>query len=293
MRTRIKQTHKIDTTGSSYHFAFGIGWVEDAITPLHILPQESVSSVMKDVKTKGNYHYNYCDHQQLRLTAGVTSTVAGALSPDYEYVDLFLSGGGLAKKHRVPCTHIIGEAKARHKHMFAGLFPPERVEKWFADSHLPTAINIDRDPFESGFSIWFLVADIILLPKLFAQILRRKIIRRPELFGTRTMKQLADDKLLVDFGILATFRDISEFVETLKRFREAIDFFEEMYDKTYRWHGQTVSCRENVPELLESREIVLDSFGFGALRVGRETTVEACDFNRTMAYSFFCPELRG
>jgi hypothetical protein len=286
IRLRTKQAAKEDFQGVSYHIGSEGAWVEDAITPLHCWPISTVSGWMRDTKSLGVRKFTDCSHVSLARDLGLPSPhVAGQYIPDYIW-------GQGDRLYRCPVTHIVESAELRHPHLFASQFPYERVEKWFKENQLPTRINISRDPFESSFSVWFLVVDLIQLPKLIASIFSRDVIRRRDAFGSKTAKQLADDALMVKFGILPTARDLQDFVKALKRFREGIDAFEEMYDHIYRWRSQTLNFKDCVPDSM-AVECLLNSFGFGDLHVGRSTTVVSCDFHRTLAYAFACPELRG
>jgi hypothetical protein len=167
------------------------------------------------------------------------------------------------------------------------------VEKWLADDSLDTIITIDRDPFDSDFSIWFLLVDIIGIPKLITSIFSREIIRRNELFSRKTAAQLANDDLAVKFGFLATYRDLVDFVGICNRFRRGFDEYVKA-DKVYRWHAPPFQedCSAKIP-IVPNAFRSCSTLGNGNVIVERRTTPISCRFTRTMAYRFTCPELKS
>lgn len=259
----------------------------------------------RDTVTKGVWRYNDCTHTKHVASYKTASPYGPYDTPTYTFIDYGppptaeqrADGTDMTPfyvKYEVPCSHLINLAKERRKNMYAVRYPKERVEKWFTDGHLPTKVCIDNDPFNSGFSIWFLVADIVQLPKLVAQILSRPILRRGVHNGANSIKQLSNDSLMVKFGILALFRDLVEFFGILNKMLWGFKRFDEMYDKIYRWHSPLEDYTDMVPitggDLIQ--EIPLTAIECGDRNLYSHTKILSCQFSRTMAYKFESKDLK-
>jgi len=108
------------------------------------------------------------------------------------------------------------------------------------------------DPFDTGFSIWYLIVDLFQVKGLFRQLFRSKALNRrfralDGLDLKKTAKQLADDHLLVSFGLIPTVADIQQFVSLLKKWREPYDDMKRKLALPKTWVQQPISLVAQVP----------------------------------------------
>lgn len=290
-RIRRQQSARVDETIITEELTFvdGNPVLSGRIeTPVKVHPEHSHASEMTD-SAVGEYRFKPVEHVHLHAQYNTPDPdPPHQLGPIYTYVS---GPEGLYRKNQVPCSAIIEAARQQYRHDFNNSFPKERVDRWFADPNLPTSIRINRDPFDSQFSIWFLVADIITLPKLALQIFSRTLVRRPDLASGRTLKQLGDDDLARRFGVEALYRDFAEFIDTCKRFIDGIDKFNEVYKEKFTWHSHETECEENVPDALDTDFKPVSLFGAGGIHVAYFRNLVTCRFRRALRYRLRCPEL--
>lgn len=296
-KQRLREKHSILTVGTSSYWPpehpDGSVSVDQPVT--NVMPILGKWSRMRDFITKGVRTYNDCDHLTIQCKYGIAFG-DGTVDPRAHFAvgDTDLDGS-----YHYPVGRILYDIRKQHGLEAFVSYPAKRVANWLSDKQLPTKVIVDRDPFESSFSIWFLLVDLVELPKLALQIFSRPIIRRRELIGGKTLKQLADDDLLTKFGILATYRDFADFVTVLKRFRDGIEIFTKAQEVIYRWHGEEDELSHCVPDPDTNSVTGLEKAlpWIGGIRPGLSvlpgTTVLGCKFTRTMCYRLKCPELKS
>jgi len=173
-------------------------------------------------------------------------------------------------------------------------------ESPFADPSLPKNIQIDYDPFDTDFSIWYLVTDLYQMKGLWkslfgSEVINRRFRRLDELDLKQTAKQLADDHLMVQFGILPTIRDMQDFWTIINNWTKKYDEADEHLSKTRPWHATPLRLTQYWPAHTERfghaivRDIAFDSSHFKWKAVD---TVEAHMY-RSASYSFTAPEFQG
>lgn len=287
IRTRLKKAAAINVDTRNYAVTYDPAYDETLISTDITLgrSQDHSESWIKDSLCKGDFRYQDCSHQHFTADYGVPDVSLQQRVPHLE----FFHPGNLELKHIVHVGRIFQDLSQQYGRDFNVLYPHTRIEAWLGNWQLPTHIILDRDPFDSDFSVWFLVADVLLIPGLVRQIFNRPIIRRSELAGRRTLKQLADDDLMVKFGILATYRDLVDFVGIINRFLRGFEEFVKA-GKTYRWHSHVTNVSSAVP-LHPPRLFTWQGHATGARSIFVESYLESCHHYRTMAYRIVAPEL--
>jgi hypothetical protein len=187
---------------------------------------------------------------------------------------------------------------------------PFRVDEFstqFRDPRLPHKIRIDRDPFDTDFSIWFLVVDLRELVTLYIRIfapndLSKRYRRngrinrmRSAILGKddRTASQFHNANLFTQFGLLPTIRDFQEFFTLLAKWKERYDQAKELFRRKHNYHLPVV----DVPWLNLFTRTYTGLRGYAPeqhfdLTAEVSTSVSA-RFNRTLQYHYTAPEFQG
>jgi len=171
-----------------------------------------------------------------------------------------------------------------------------------SDRRIPTDIHIDRDPFDRNFSIWYLLVDLYQVGGLWSQLFSGKAQRRRlssflQLDGKKTAKQLSNDYLAVQFGLLPTIDDIVTFVRILSSWRERYDEASDWLLEPKTWHCPVTK----LPWLWDPGEQTFDGFStvrffdldtnLIPIRAVVSRLVAEC--HRSVEYHFVAPEFRG
>jgi hypothetical protein len=179
------------------------------------------------------------------------------------------------------------------------------VDKLFSNNELPYAVDLDRDPLDTDFSIWFLIVDIKDAYKLLVNIM--KCFRQREWRWWRrrkyndksggatprdTAKGWHDANLQLQFGILPTVDDIKAFLSILARWKNAYDKLREQQDQIHRWRMPEM----DIFDVLKEPESVLkfeNNHLPGIFQVRAYSPKVEATFHRCLHYRFTCPELTG
>lgn len=149
-------------------------------------------------------------------------------------------------------------------------------------------VNIQQNPFDSEFSLWYLFVDLKEIPKLAKSLLSSKLLRFK---SNKPLKDLSNDYLAVQFGLLPTIADLRDFTKLLikwdARYRKSLSFMSELYTHhaphefvgTHNQHPTTI----NTHVQLSTQEIPI-SFELSPGPLARYSTTK---------YYFVCPELTG
>jgi len=114
---------------------------------------------------------------------------------------------------------------------------PKKLELLFGSAQIPKPVfdvTQKKDPFETDFSLWYLLVDLVDLRKLVSSVFTRNAILRVR--SQSTAKQLANNHLMVQFGIIPTVADIQDFVSQLKYWEKKYTDAQEKLNNDFRWH---------------------------------------------------------
>lgn len=201
-------------------------------------------------------------------------------------IDVVSGSGALAKYHYFipnPATfkHVLGWEQL--------IVNAERLDPYFALPQLPHHITIDKDPFDTDFSIWFLLRDLQQVRHSIKQLKKHVSFFRK--YGKLTAKQIHDLNLNVQYGILPTYDDIKTFVSTCINWRKAYDKLRLQQDQVYTWHSEVT----NLNDIFEahSSSKVFNQTLFSDAQVYFHRTGLNATHRRTMKYRYTCPEMTG
>jgi len=242
---------------------------------------------MVDVLSHGRWKYNDLDH----------SSVAHNLVYPYEGNDTYqyyvypVSDTGEDFVYSVPNAHIVTQSS-----LYRNIYPwkVEAVEKLFFDTSLPVEIPLNKDPFDTNFSIWYLITDLVLLKSLFKQVFQsgrltrlRRIARR---HPASAIKQIANDYLLEKFGIKPTVDDIIEFVRLLSSWKEKYDHMDQLLNEEHVWRAAQLDIFDRVQD---HNYISIYHAPLRDLNVKASVRYQHAYFNRCCRYKFAAPEFQG
>jgi len=261
---------------------------------------ENVTEFMLDSKSKGAWRYQDCYHSKKEFF------LLGP--PSYDYGSYgFASGPQQAGTYVIENYPIEVALDPEHTLGFETDFDTdlstvekrERADRLFSNPRLPKQITITKDPFSTDFSIWFLLVDLYqmkgLAKSLFSQpAVFGRMAASKRTIGTRTLKQLGDDHLLVKFGIEPTIQDLQEFTRLISSWTKRYDdmdallalrpWYSEPYDLSDEYFDRSQVGTFRVP-----CDGVQDTL-FG---VRRNVSYSVAKHFRTASYRFECPEFQG
>jgi len=176
----------------------------------------------------------------------------------------------------------------------------KRFKKQFADPRLPTSILLNRDPFDTDFSIWYVLVDLIDLPRMVKSLIpimrhsRKRILRMSTRDKALTLKQISDLHLGYIFGVLPTQADLVGAVELITRFTRLVFALRELNKKQFRWHQTTDLLKLlDIPDRVNHEQAygIFPPFYGGSVLVDMFEKIDRMDFHRTLWYKVICPEL--
>jgi len=251
----------------------------------------TIHSNMIDDATKGPFRYKDCLHQQ------ITSNLASFDGAPIDRFDYCPSESGDVA-YNYPITpalpvlsldpFVFGEAAERF------------WRSGFSDPRLPRKVLIDRDPFDTGFSLWYLIVDIVQMGGLFRKLSSPEVIGRfiklkgeyrirkipPEF----TSRDVANSHLAVQFGLIPTLDDMQTFLRILTDWKKVYDNMLELMRKLHNHRFEPVEMewlRETRSESFVTHIPLFD------LPVRLDVETELAVFHRTVQYKFTAPEFQG
>jgi hypothetical protein len=175
----------------------------------------------------------------------------------------------------------------------------QNLERIFTSPRLPHSINIKFDPYDTDFSIWFAIVDVIQLKGLWRSLFSsleeiaslRSLSLKP---GRETARQLANDHLAVQFGLLPTIRDMISFTRLLSRWKAIYDSKETANKKRY-WHEPQTDLKRNYPDktLLGTYLCAITPFSNTPIQLKCRMRTILAEHKQTVSYSFLSPEFHG
>jgi hypothetical protein len=256
---------------------------------------EPSSGTMRDEVSRGRWVYNDCENQSFKakyiyvppngllFTHYIAYTAAGSTSVgDHAYL--------------VTTRSIIEAAKltlvATGSHVIAP-HDIETVKGLFAHVDTPRKITIERDPFDTEFSIWFVLVDLFLVKSLLSVLKSGLgVIFRKSLPPRATARDIADGHLGTRFGVLPLIRDLQELGTTLRTWSSRYDEMAKFVHKRFRKH-----LRRRISGIFPDwQETVSVSLPLHKTTVGLDITIKSVSYTSwhgLVLYGFICPQLSG
>jgi hypothetical protein len=142
-------------------------------------------------------------------------------------------------------------------------------------------------PFDSDFSIWFLLVDLVTIPSVVGQIVNQLHGIRRVKDSAQAVKFLINGQLINAFAALPLIADIKSFLDTIARFRDKIKLMER--STIERWHRH----RDFTNPLMEPIVRRIHMSGVGKLELRITPRREFNRLGRNMRYCFRTPELNA
>lgn len=252
-------------------------------------------SEMNDVKSEGVWKFNDVDqikrigHYTCRPFSGVTPgqliylTAPGA-TPSEGQAGFTETCEHLCRQVKLACSRVIGD------------YPLKSVEALFQNSTLPHKITIDRDPFETNFSFWYTVVDLIDLKKLFTKLLKnlaKPSFSRHSLPKKATARKLADGHLGTRFGVIPTVSDISETINLINGWQSTYSQMDAFLSKRFRKH-ERVDFSATYP--FDDWDLIVPFQTEGTPNISLTCLVSSRSkvrWHGMALYGFTCPEFQG
>jgi len=223
------------------------------------------------------------------------STTFGDMS--YAVPPSFAEG---SKAFMYPNRVVVDQAKLALQ--YHELFPatPEIVEDLFRRPTLPRSIKISKNPFETDFSIWYIVGDIYDFRSLFLKLGKRMLGIRPTLQEafkikaipkTITAKDLHNSHLAYQFGLIPTIADVQDLIRQIITWRDKYDDNKDVLEKVRRVRIPRIALHDVLPDW---KEVV--SFNFPGSSIPVKCLISSSTksvWSGHGYYHFRCPELTG
>jgi hypothetical protein len=247
-------------------------------------------SHMGDYSAKSDWRFKDTFHYKLNAFNGRPSD---QFDPYYVYA----SDATFNTAYHIPIHYLLG-------YKFGDRYPGEEnieglFSRFFSLRTLPTEVLIDKDPFDTEFSLWYLLVDLLDLINMFKHVY--KLFSPNELAkfnGARkyyskskvTFRDVHDANLLYHFGIAATEKDIRDFFAVLMHWRRDYDHMTEFLRTLHRRRFEPV----DVPEYNYQHNDVLTSHVESVdFNIYRNVETSMSVFHRTAQYKFTAPEFQG
>lgn len=193
----------------------------------------------------------------------------------------------------------------------------EIADRMFNNPRFQTTIDLKpRDPFDTNFSIWYVVADLYQMKGLWRGLfgterLKARLRAWAGVSGRRTAKELAIDNitprtasrelanrhLSVKFGLLPMVDDITRLYSLIQRWTNLYDDMDSLLTTNRTWYSPPFDFKVEYPRITEVGECRVDISGVYAFpcivkcKSGGDS-VTARHF-RTLKFGFECPEFQG
>lgn len=157
-------------------------------------------------------------------------------------------------------------------------------------------IVIRESPFDTDFSIWYLVVDLVQLPDLVKSLKRsyRRLMKYRKCLNAKTsFQEASNNHLAVSFGVLPTLADFREIMEILFRWvmkGSPYSKSNKMFTRGYTLHGPTL---HNVTVQDHIGSDYTFHYAGADVRLRLTADVGAGQLFSTVKYYFHCPEFTG
>lgn len=260
-------------------------------------------SFMIDAQQKGERVYNDCTHVSV-LSSGVILSTLGS----FQFIPGYLLSGTNPSHNSVAYqlrnSTVMEAAKAYLSRSTSPEFSEldrfyHRFEPMFSDRRLPREFTIRRDPFDTDFSVWYLLVDLLDAKKLLKSLAKGLFgsVRRYKVPRTYTARDIHDSHLAIRFGVIPTVNDIEALVSTIRSWNDRAKVLAALPSKRYVSHSNldgsnvTSLLPDGYQEWEETVFPVLPLVGSGcSVKVH---SITAASWHGQALYGFACPELQG
>jgi len=296
-------------------------WHAHSIAGLSTAGWETSQHKMRDTLSKGVWQYNPIEHVHLRghyrrrFISGTPDFTIHVTPKNH------LSIGDVSQRYA--CREIVEAAKANTQFFkiapFTDIlndeFPVEKslssVKGLFASPRLPHKVTIDRDPFDTDFSIWFLLADVLSYKRLIKRFWRwtdplkggnynrplplgeiAMAVRRMGMSPQETAKQFHNRHLGFRFGVLPFIDDIRKFISQINNWDKKYRELGKLSTRRYRSHNRASMTDWEI--FAPKFEVVPLMMGNGSYFVNVQVDQSyQVKWHGLTLYGFACPELVG
>jgi len=291
-----------------------VTWDLSGTTPV-TLPrdEEDFAQYMQDELQKGVRRYNTCYNTKVEndynlypsspfdpartqyLRGPIIDTFSGIGSK--AYADPSSSGLG------IPASEVIRAVRPLLHNSTKPEFEelPHNSAKFlplFGDPRLKKRFEIKADPFDTDFSIWYVLVDLYDFKKQFAGLAKGLISSRPRPPKELSARQLHDAHLGVRFGVLPTIRDVTELISTIRNWKSKYDDVGDVLKNRYTTHVKVEKLHDvitnfGLDDWEENLTFTLPFFQLGGpldISVKKTTTAS---WHGQASYGFSCPEFQG
>lgn len=207
--------------------------------------------------------------------------------------------------YQLPISSVIRDKNATYAMRLPVEFDLVKKDLVFRNPEVPHEVIIDTDPFESKFSVWYLLVDLIDIRKAILKLTRKGPIEFKRLRAIRkawktsppkTLNDLgravANSHLVVQFGVLPTLADFEEFIAILVKWRgiysDANAFLHKRYRRRYA-HDVSAAYPKEYVFIHDYRGPASSAI----LEVRSVAKLRLATHHRVARYTYRCPELQG
>jgi hypothetical protein len=275
------------------------------------------SSLLTDVLSTGDFTFNVCDHQKVNKHTHKGNFGFDDFEPSTIMTQPDQAGDYFGAEVWID-NAIQVEIKPQLDPV-ASTIPIEAFEPLFRLSVLPSTVLIDRDIFDSQFSVWYVIADLFDIKKLLLALITKGALKLPhkKLYLSRTRdrvipgrgkrqkkprksgipksdvaKKLADNHLLVQFGILPTVRDLQDFLKVINNFRKVYNDMATFVGQRFRRRLPPVDLSAFFPDSVQEIDFSMSDLS-GIDGHCKVTITNEAVWHGTVLYGFSCPAFQG
>jgi len=203
----------------------------------------------------------------------------------------------------IDCSSVI---KAVKPHLIRRTTPdktelPSRLEEMlplFGDPRLPAHLPIRTDPFETDFSIWYVLVDLLDLKKSVKSIAKSLFSVRNSIPKHMTARDLHDGHLGLRFGIIPTIRDIQDLLRTISQWKKKYDDIGGFSQRRFVSHDRVEKLHEKVrlfdlDDWEQNVTFTLPQFQNGGALTCKVKKTTTSSWHGQALYGFSCPEFQG
>jgi hypothetical protein len=153
---------------------------------------------------------------------------------------------------------------------------------------ITSRVTIDRNPFDTEFSVWYLLVDLIQLPKLAVSLLSKASLLR-SIKTQASLKDVANDHLAIQFGLLPTIADLKEFLQIITKWGRKYAELGTEFTEGFRIYGDKIPLARPFEVTYSLRSALFPS----DINLKMKLNVGAPTLYSAARYYFVCPELTG